>query len=537
MEDSVISYTHIANKMTYKFCSIIIFCSLLCIAFACKKSGVQEKEPNDDFLSANRIEQDTIVYGLLDNEQDRDFYRVDFSSPFIMDIELTSVKGVNHALKILKDDGQTILKYIDDSRKSSPERMCNMFFDVGTFYIEVLHGEKDTPQGNKSNKYELRLSTRTLDSEETEPNDYYESANLIEIGRDIKGYFCPSFNRLNQNAVSPFREEDWYYFNIEVGNDPILLDISLSGVPGVNSMLYLYDSERNEIAFADDRKQGDGERLEGIGITGSGKYYVMTASHFESNYEIPYTLSLATKAYDYLTEIEPNNNFKNANIILNKEISGKIFPGGDRDFYLFNSRSIEAINPVNPDEKYLYRIEASSESLDIILRIYNENMIKLIETDNIKGAGKEVIPDILLKNKFFIEVSAKKGEQTGYEYKLNVAYFPYSDSYEIEPNDVKESANKIKSDKITGYISKKNDKDFFLLTYKNRLRKKITLHGIKDAELKLSITDPLGFIIKSESLKGDGSISFNEMIDQKAYLIVESIIDNYDEPYTIDLGE
>ncbi len=528
------------NNMSYKSILTVILFTLLCASISCKISGMKEKEPNNDFLSANRVEQDVLIYGLLDTASDRDFYRVNIINPVVMDIELAPVKGVNHAIKILKDDGQTVLKYIDDSRKSSPEKMCNIFFDMGTFYIEVLYGEKDSPQGNAENKYALRLSTRAWDGEELEPNDSPEKANLLEIGRELKGYFSPSFNRLNQNTVFPFREEDWYYFNIEIDSEPILLDISLSGVADVNSLLYFYDDEMNEIASSDTGKPGDGERLEGLGITKSGKFYVMAASHFESNNETPYSLNLTTKVYDFLSEIEPNNNFKNANLMLNNEISGKLFPEGDKDYYLFNSRSIDAINPegkLNTDDKYLYRIEAFSEKMDIMLGIYDSNMRKLFEIDNIKGPGKEVIPDALLKNNFFIEVSARKGDPAGSEYKLNVSYFPYSDNYELEPNDVKEAANKIKSEKMTGFISKKNDRDFYLLSYKNRVRKRITLHGIKDSELKMSITDSLGFIIKSESVTGDRSISFSEMIDLKAYLIIESIVDNFDEPYTIELGE
>ncbi len=76
-----------------------------------------------------------------------------------------------------------------------------------------------------------------------------------------------------------------------------------------------------------------------------------------------------------------------------------------------------------------------------------------------------------------------------------------------------------------------------MLEYKKRVRKKFTLHGIKNSEIKISITDPLGFVIKTESVNDANSISFNEMIDSKGYVIIESVKENYDEPYTIELGE
>jgi hypothetical protein len=128
--------------MTYKFIIILFLSVMILMPVSCKKPGVKEKEPNNDFLTANRIEQDTVVSGFLDTENDRDFYRIDIMNPVVMDIELSPVKGVNHALKILKDDGLTVLKYIDDSRKSAPELMCNMFLMWGHITLKCFMEKK-----------------------------------------------------------------------------------------------------------------------------------------------------------------------------------------------------------------------------------------------------------------------------------------------------------------------------------------------------------------------------------------------------------
>ncbi len=328
--------------MNIKNIFILILIILFCVPISCKKTTQREKEPNNNFFTANKIEPDMVIEGLLNTPSDHDFYRLDIVSPVVIDIELTSVKGVNHAIGIWKEKNgeQIILKYIDDSRKSSPERMCNMFFDSGTYYFEILHGDRDNPQGNAENYYELRLTSRNLDDEEKESNDTYENANLIEIGKEIKGYFSPAFNKLNKSASSPSREEDWYYFTIELIDDnPVLLDAVISRVPDVKSSLYLFDGDRNELASSVTGGAGDGGRLEGIGIMKSGKYYIMAASNFESNCNTPYELQLTTRNYDYSTELEPNNNFETANLIMKDEISAKIFPEGDRDYYLYKSQS------------------------------------------------------------------------------------------------------------------------------------------------------------------------------------------------------
>lgn len=517
---------------------IIIFIIILFAAISCKKNFQIEKEPNNDFQTANKIEPDMIIKGLLDSPSDHDFYRLYIVSPVVTDIELTSVKGVNHAIKIWKEKSgeNIILKYIDDARKSSPERMRNMFFDAGIYYMEILHGDKDNPQGNTENQYELRLSQSKGDEEERESNDTYENANPIEIGKEIKGYFSPSFNKLNQNAVDPFREEDWYQLNISLPDEnPILLDINLSGVPDVNSILSILDSDINEIASSDSAGTGEGERLEGIGVRKSGTYYIMVASHFESNPYIPYGLKVSSRTYDFSTEIEPNNNFGTANLIVKEEITGRIFPEGDKDYYYFDAHSSNKDN--EQTQRNQYKIEASSEGLDLILKIFDENMKKLFETDNLKSPGREIIPNAFIKNNFYVEISSRRGAITGTEYKLKLSSFPYSENYEIEPNDTKEKACRVKTNKIIGFVSKKDDKDFYLLEYKNRVKRKIIFNSIKNSELKISITDPLGFIIKTESAKNGETVSFSEMIDSKAYLIVESVVENYDEPYSIELGE
>ena len=522
--------------MKIKNIFIPVFVIFFCANISCKKNTQREREPNNNFYSANIIEPDMAIEGLLDSPSDHDFYRLNIVSPVCMDIDLTSVKGVNHAIAIWKekDGGQEIQKYIDDARKSSPERICNMYFDAGAYCIEILFGDRDAPQGNAENYYELRLASRDTGDEEKEANDSYEEANFIEAGQEIKGYYSPAFNKLNNSLTSPLREEDWYYFNIDLAeNNPLLLDVSISGVPDVKPALYLFDGDRNELASSASAASGDGSILEGIGILKPGKYYLMAASNFESNSSIPYSIQVNTRIYDYSTELEPNNNFAAANLLKQNEISAKIFPESDRDFFFYEY----AQESSGTDGQYLYRIEASSENLNLILKVYDENRKKLFEIDNLKFSGKEVFPNAYLKKSFYVELSAKGQAGQAADYTLSVSGIPFPAEHETEPNDTKETAAKIKTDKIIGFISKKDDKDYYLLEYKKRVRKKFYLYGIKNSKLKISITDSLGFIVKTETVAGANSISFNEMIDSRGYLIIESVEENYDEPYIVEIGD
>ncbi|MBN2040082.1 MAG: PPC domain-containing protein [Spirochaetes bacterium] len=526
------------KKCLYIFIPVLFLAAYV----SCKNNIITENEPNDNYYSANKINTDSIVEGTLETEEDHDFFRFDIMSSAVVDIELSAVKGLNHAVKIWKEGGQ-ILKYIDDARKSSPEKMCNMFFDSGVYYIEILHGDRDKAQGNAENNYTLRFVARDWDSEETESNDSFEKANFLQLGKEISGFFSPSFNKLNQSTEFAFREEDWYYFDLELIDEiPMLLDVSLSGVPDVNSALYILNADRSEIASSNTGSAGESESLEGIGITASGRYYIMVSSNFESNNSIQYVLQTSLKSYDYSSEIEPNNKFENANIIKENEITGRIYPDGDRDYYIITDPASDLSVPESGSsavnyERLQYRIEVQSEGTDILLKIFDKNKRQLFEVDNINGGGIEILPNAVLDYNSYIEISSRRMEIPGSEYRLNFSPFRLTDDYEVEPNNIKENANKIIMKKTMGFVSGKNDIDYFILEFKSRVKTKIILHGIEGAELKISVTDPLGFIIKSETVKGSNSATISEMIDQKGYLIIESIADNYNKPYTVELGE
>ncbi len=501
---------------------------------ACKKKNPGEKEPNNVFFNANSLEVDSTVEGFLNTDNDNDFYIADIKSPVILDIELTAVKGVNHAFKIWREkEGQQILiKYIDDSRKSSPERMCGLLADMGVYYISVLHGDRDPKKANAEDAYRLTVTSSVWESEEIEPNDDRESATPVEIGKEVSGYFSPSFNKLNRRTSGRFREEDWYCFNIEEDTEePVLIDLELSGVPDVNSSIVLYSPDDEVLASSDLRGAGEGESIRDIGLTKAGKYFIIVCSAFESNCMTPYTLAVKSRIHDFSSEIEPNNNFKKANKIAGDVVKGRMFPAGDTDFYLYNNES------GTENKSLLYKIEASSESgLDLSINIYNYNQKKIFEIDNFRGGEKEII-NLALPDKYYLEIKSAKNELSETPYILSVKPLPYTDGYEMEPNDSRERATLVTGGRIIGFINMKKDIDYYYLNYNNRVKKSFILHGIKDSQLKISITDPLGFIIKTETVTGDESKSITEIVDMKGYIVIEAEKENFEEPYMMEIGD
>ncbi len=516
-----------------RFHIFLIFILFINLNFSCKKDTPIETEPNNTFYNSNRLEIDSTVQGFFNTDNDKDFFILDIKSPMIVDIELSSVKGINHAFRVWTGKaGQTLVKYVDDARKSSSERICNLFVDMGVYYIAVSHGDRDTPKANVEDAYQLRVTGRPWESEELEANDNFESANPIEVGREISGCFSPSFNKMNKSATSHYKEEDWFYFDVNLETeDPILLDIKLSGVPDVNSVITLLNADKEELAASDLKGAGEEEIIKDIGIKKSGRYYLMISSNFESNSDVPYLLHISSRPHDYTTEIEPNNSPKKSNTITGNELKGRIFPDRDKDYYLYKNEVTSSDTPS------LYRIIATPKSdLNLIIKAFDIDNEKLFDIDNSRSGEKEIM-HALLPNTFYVELSSKRGDSKDQLYSLSIKSYPYSESYEIEPNDKKENATPINGNKITGFISKSGDIDYYYLEYDRRVRKNFTIHGIKDSEIKISVTDPLGYIIKTEEIKGNESKSFNEMIDLKGYIIVEIISDNFNEPYIVEIGE
>jgi hypothetical protein len=498
--------------------------------FCCAKQSVQEKEPNGSFSTANIIDPEKTVEGYLGSGEDRDFYRFSVKREGILDISLSAVKGVNNALKVWKGlDSPVLLKWIDDNRKSSPERMSNIFLSPGIYFIEVLHGEKDARKENLESTYTMALKIRDFKSEEREPNDGPDAANPIIPGSEITGFFSPASNSLNSRQEFPNREEDWFVLDVKVDSgSPVVADVTLSGVSGVNSVLYIYDSDIREAVSADSAGPGKGEIIRNFGIKNSGRYYVVVTSRGGGfNHEEPYTLGVTFKGHDSSIEMENNDDFDRANPIEGNGISGKINRPGDQDFFTY--RAVE--------DQYYYRIELlPPNGMDGELSIYDRKRQKIITLNSAGIGGREVYPDFYCREDFFISVSS--GIDSGSidsGYRLNVIPLAKTSNMEIEPNDTKLQANKMTGNEITGYTSFKGDRDFYQLIRGRRTRHEFTINGIRDGEIKVSITDPLGYILKNVTVRDEQKVILKETVDRTGYIIIESLVENYDNPYRIKI--
>ncbi len=519
-------------RFLYSFLLLFFFLSTLFIT-GCGKKPLTEKEPNNAFASATAIELGKTVQGYMDSSDDRDAYMLSLQTEGVLDVSLSGLKGINLAIQVWKGGPEPeMVKIIDDARKSSPEKLANLHVTAGPWYIVILHGERDRKKSNKEIPYKFTASMRDFISEESEPNDSHAEATLILFDHEINGYFSPSYNRKNQQKENTYREEDWFVFNAEIiGESPLMVDVTLTEVPGVNSLLEIYGPDMNLISRSDENPAGGPEMLKSIGLKNAGKYYILVTAHsFQSNHDMPYSLKVTGNPHVPGTELEPNDSPDSAMIVKDATVTAAINRESDIDYFLYEKTDITS----------LYRIEVSTPSGqgDVYLKILDRNRNEIVRIDNETGEGKEVHPNLHLQVPFYCGVywkNAASGENR--TYTLTIENLKNYKNMEIEPNNSIETATPVTGDIATGYISSRDDKDFFLLKTKGGKRKrlKFLIKGVEGGELKAGITDPMGYALKTVTIQGNEEQEVIETIDRRGYVIISPVRGTFETPYSIQI--
>ncbi len=495
----------------------------------CRKEALLEKEGNNSFATANPIELQKDISGYLQDMDDRDYYSFSVPHRMVLDLSVSGIKGVNHSIKVWKGGEQPVLvKLIDDSRKSSPERMINLTAEEGRYFISIQHGDGDRRVGAAESPYTLHISYRDFVSEEAEPNDIPLQATPLSFGQELTGYFSPAYNRLNAQDQNQYREEDWFSFQADAEpGKPMLLEVSLSAVPGVNSILQLCGPDMQLLAQADNNQAGLGEEFRGIGITEPGTYYLMVSSlGYGANTDMPYHLTINKREFDPSMEMEPNDSPEKAGAIVRNMVRGAINSPNDADYFHYSSEGITGT----------YRLTLTPDGKsDLMLSVFSRKGKKIIEINNGGPGEQEVYPDFTFGGDFLCAVSAVSTDADKNSYQLTIEPLLNIRGLEVEPNDTKEEATMVTGAEIRGYTSTARDRDYYYLKYERRVRLEAAVKGVRDGIIRVSITDPLGYILRTKTVQGDSLETLSEMIDGGGYLLVETVKASYDNPYEIEV--
>ncbi len=500
---------------------IVVFFTL----FACEKK-VEENEPNDLFSQSNPIAPGEPVLGSLESIKDVDNYFYSFRKKGVISLELTGLKGVNHAIKIWKiiNKDPRLEKIIDDNRKSSPENFVNLSVTPGDYVFSIIHGRKDKKRGNPHSQYKFLMKFADREVGELEPNDSSAGACAILPDETMSGFFSPGINFLNKGGG--FREEDWFSFHVDAQSLPIVFTAQISDVPGIDSVISLYNPEMKELFSFDENPAGKGEHCPEIALPWSGTYYIKVfAKNFMSNGVDSYELRFNLKVPQSGRELESNDVPHAANALSEAGLlGGKISFKGDVDY----------INP-GVETMGFFNIKLRGAARNLKLQIVrNGNAIETF--DKSLNTSVLLLPNVKMMKNDLILISGDYDISGDNDYEIIIKPLVSSDKLEEENNDVLKKAN-ILAGEVRGFISHDGDVDYYKIITDGRKKFQITIEGVKEGKISLSTTDPLGYIIKTVDVVGDSSKKITELVNRQGYIIVQGKSPSSERGYYIKLRE
>jgi len=316
--------------------------------------------PDSNPMNKDKIEEDWYKYKVTYADiQSRD-------KSIKVNLNLTAVPDVDSEIAIFDDLGY-LIRTGDSFGVGENERLLNIFLKEGTYYVRVR--SKQPGQENVNIPYVLKIKNVENNNTESEPNDNYPMANLINFSEEKKGYF------------NPIGDIDWFRVNVYDVN-PQILTVKAEPTAYIDYRIKLFSAANELIVSVDDRGEDEGEIIKNIGV-GPGVYYIKLENKNQKK-DVPqnqYSLTVYKNEWNNEEEYELNNDFNSANsFYLGTLKKGYITPVGDVDFYRFQLEVEKTV-----------RFEISpSVLLDLYIEVYDSegNLLNKIDSKG-EGMGEE----------------------------------------------------------------------------------------------------------------------------------------------------
>lgn len=289
--------------------------------------------------------------------------------------------------------------------------------------------------------------------DEKEPNDYPAWAQYLPQGAGVRGFI----NREKKFPEGIRGDRDVYIIDVP-GKEKKILWARLTAVPGVDTFIALFDSERNKIVLQDINGENSEELIVNVTLN-PGKYHFRIGSLKKTgvnqfNLKTPYTLFWKLSTPVDGDEIEPNDRRVQANkIVLGKSVLGFISSSKDVDFYKISNRDM------------IYRIELNPiPSTAMTLSFWKDKDKGSIFNITSKKNDKLILRQYSARFFDYIGVMSSSGRYSlkdKYSFKISIE--SPSEYMEKEPNDLRKTANtaRFSDGKIQGFIDHGKDTDVF----------------------------------------------------------------------------
>jgi len=316
---------------------------------------------------------------------------------------------------------------------------------------------------------------------EQEPNDAAAQALVI------------SSHVIAQGFIGAPKDQDWYKLTIPADSQAIVR-AELSGVPGINLKMELFDANNDKLIEVDKEKEGFGETISNYGLT-PGDYFLrvrelwMDSKERKFNDTTAYQLRIQLMPARPEFEFEPNNRAIKANMLkADQPVSGYISPYQDVDWY-------KIVLP--PDQNRFLSLQLTGvDNVDLEMAIYDPIEAELmVRNANGKGEGETIFNLGVQPELEYYSIAIKAGKWQCNEdssYHLTASFMEFTGKMEQEPNDRPVRATRISSgDTLHAYIDSVGDVDWYQMqnyTLFPQVARIIAL-GVPKIDLKMTVFD------------------------------------------------
>ena len=441
----------------------------------------KEAEPNDSYQQAGALKAGGKATGTIRDPKDQDWYRLDAEAAGTLSVKIGGIRDVDFVLSFFDKDRRE-LKHVDETTVGGDEQLLDLGLLPGVQYLVVSN--KNEKANNPGQAYELQTKLDAAAGREREPNDTALTAQTVEAGGLAKGHYWPAKQLLSEEPEAA--EEDWY--SIEVAKTGLfLLNIDVSEVPKVDSILEVYDTNGYKLKELDAGGIGEGESLRNFGVRGPGKFQLRLRSKYKNagNPDVPYDLLTELLPYQGATEFEPNDQRADATPLSLDSISGTIAPAGDQDWYKVT---------VDSGTKQLLRAELSGlAGMDLALSLRDSLGNELSFVDNMGKEQPEIMTGwSLTGGDYHLVVSEKSGKKADsrQSYALGRKLIPFQPGLEWEPNNSSGTVQSLKvGDSVDGYFAPKGDEDWYEFNLYQKGVVVLELTGVINAAPALTLFD------------------------------------------------
>ncbi|MFM6396020.1 MAG: PPC domain-containing protein, partial [Planktothrix sp.] len=416
-----------------------------------------------------------------------DYYKFSLTGNSTLNLNLSGL--TQNADLYLYNSASSEIGYSYQEGKTDENILTNL--TAGTYYVLV---NSDYYGGNTT--YNLKLSATAIS--DSAGNDMTTAKDLGAVS-SVQNF---------TDWVGYLDESDYYKLSLTQNSN---LKLDLTGLSG-DAVLYLYDSEGNEITYSDN---GDTANAAIAKNLGAGLYYLKVASDGDTTYN----LGVSATALTYSPANKVGNTLsQNLNIgALGTTQTFSDFVGNpygieqdENDFYTFSIPSASTIN-----------LKLTGLTANADLYLYDSNDYQIGESAAFSNVD-ETISKILNPGTYRIKVSSNNGANTGYNLQATASALPNNGAGEsfdkALPLGILSSA--ISYDDWVGYSIDSSDYYQFQLA-QNRVVN-VNLSNVTDS-IEFGIYDNSGNWIGSDSVyAGENKTLTTEQLPPGLYYVTIS---------------